>query len=81
MKKPHDKDLAVCSVGLLRSVGAWVVPSRATNPTLKVYVGFSSRKFSSDLKYAYSKGFVSRTPHFNWLSNYLANPERRRKRV
>jgi transposase len=40
----------------------------------KVYCGFSSRRFTSDLREAHANGFVSRTPHFNSVSNYLANP-------
>lgn len=39
----------------------------------KVYSGFSSRRFTSDLKNAHTSGFVSRTPHFNSVSNYLAD--------
>ena len=41
----------------------------------KVYVGFSSRRFTSDLRDAQADGFVSSTPHFNSVSNYMANPE------
>lgn len=43
--------------------------------TLKVYVGFSSRRFATDLKAAHANGLVSRAPHFNSVSNYLAKPE------
>jgi hypothetical protein len=31
----------------------------------KVYVGFSSRRFTSDLRAAFVDGFVNSTPHFN----------------
>lgn len=41
----------------------------------KVYCGFSSRRFTSDLRDAYTDGYVSSTPHFNSVSNYLAKPE------
>jgi spore maturation protein CgeB len=41
----------------------------------KVYVGFSSRRFTSDLKEAHEDGLVSKTPHFNSVNNYLANPD------
>ena len=41
----------------------------------KVYVGFSSRRFTSDLREAFVDGFVNTTPHFNSVSNYLAKPE------
>jgi hypothetical protein len=41
----------------------------------KVYVGFSSRRFISDLREAFIDGLVNTTPHFNSVSNYIANPE------
>lgn len=40
----------------------------------KVYCGFSSRRFTSDLRDAYADGLVDSTPHFNSVSRYLANP-------
>lgn len=40
----------------------------------KVYVDFSSRRFTSDLRDAHAKGFVFSTPHFNSVSNYLSAP-------
>jgi transposase len=40
----------------------------------KVYSRFSSRRFSSDLREAYQRGYVSRVPHYNSVSNYLASP-------
>ncbi len=42
---------------------------------LKVYEGFSSRRFTCDLKEAQAKGFVHRPPHFNSVNRYLADPE------
>ena len=41
----------------------------------KVYSGFSSRRFTSDLREAQSDGHISSAPHFNSVNNYLANPE------
>ena len=41
----------------------------------KVYVGFSSRRFATDLKEAHANGLVNRIPHFNSVNNYLAKPE------
>lgn len=41
----------------------------------KVYVGFSSRRFTSDLREAFVDGLVNTTPHFNSVNNYIANPE------
>ena len=38
----------------------------------KVYVGFSSRRFTSDLREAYTAGLIDSTPHFNSVSNYLS---------
>ncbi len=41
----------------------------------KVYVGFSSRRFTTDLRDAFVDGFIDSTPHFNSVNNYLANSE------
>jgi transposase len=40
----------------------------------KVYCGFSSRRFTSDLRDACAEGLVDSTPHFNSVSRYMANP-------
>jgi transposase len=37
----------------------------------KVYSTVSSRRFTTDLREAMQKGFISKTPHFNSVSNYL----------
>ena len=37
----------------------------------KVYSMFSSRRFTSDLRDAKEKGFISSAPHFNSVSNYM----------
>jgi transposase len=41
----------------------------------KVYTGFSSRRFTCDMVEATKLGYATKTPHFNSVSNYLANPE------
>lgn len=41
----------------------------------KVYVGFSARRFTSDLKDAQMRGLIGRAAHFNSVNRYLANPE------
>lgn len=41
----------------------------------KVYVGFSSRRFTTDLKEAQASGFIHKAAHFNSVSRYLSNPE------
>src|SRR5438477_6030932 len=41
--------------------------------TFKVYSTVSGRRFSSDLREAHSKGFLTRAPHFNSISRYLEN--------
>jgi transposase len=41
----------------------------------KVYVGFSSRRFTSDLRDAYTNDLIDSKPHFNSVSNYLSSPE------
>jgi hypothetical protein len=40
----------------------------------KVYVGFSSRRFTIDLHEAYADGHIGSTPHFNSVSRYLSDP-------
>jgi len=40
----------------------------------KVYCGFSSRRFTSDLRSAHERGLISKIPHFNSVSNYLSDP-------
>ncbi|HEY6751122.1 MAG TPA: hypothetical protein VI027_07340 [Rubrobacteraceae bacterium] len=41
----------------------------------KVYVGFSARRFTCDLKEAYASGLISKTPHFNSVNRCISNPE------
>jgi hypothetical protein len=41
----------------------------------KVYCGFSSRRFTSDLRDAYTNGLIDSKPHFNSVSNDLSSPE------
>ena len=41
----------------------------------KVYVGFSARRFTCDLKEAYASRLISNTPSFNSVDRYIANPE------
>lgn len=43
--------------------------------TYKVYSGFSSRRFTSDLRDAHTKGLVSSTPYFTSVARYLSDPE------
>jgi transposase len=40
----------------------------------KVYVGFSSRRFTCDLHDAYANGLIDSKPHFNSVSHYLSDP-------
>jgi SWIM zinc finger len=40
----------------------------------KVYCCFSSRRFMSDLREAEVKQYLHKAPHFNSVSNYLADP-------
>ncbi|MFN2526662.1 MAG: transposase [Actinomycetota bacterium] len=42
--------------------------------TYKVFSRFSSRRFASDLREAHRRGFITRVPHFNSVSNYMASP-------
>src|SRR5215211_6767535 len=41
----------------------------------KVYVGFSARRFTSDLRDAFVGGHVDSTPHFNSVNRYIADPQ------
>lgn len=41
----------------------------------KVYVGFSSRRFTSDLRDAFVDGHINTTPHFNSVNRYIADPQ------
>src|ERR687889_2160902 len=41
----------------------------------KVYVGFSLRRFNSDLQQAFVEGQVNSMSHFNSLSRYMSNRE------
>jgi len=45
------------------------------NITFKVYSTFSQRRFMSDLRAAHVRGYISKVPHFNSVSNYMENPE------
>ncbi|MGH2773901.1 MAG: transposase [Actinomycetota bacterium] len=40
----------------------------------KVFSRFSSRCFSSDLRQAHERRLISRAPHFNSVTNYMASP-------
>jgi transposase len=41
----------------------------------KVYTGFSSRRFTCDLKDMQAEGMIANAPHFNSVNNYLANED------
>ena len=41
----------------------------------KVYSGFSGRRFTGDVNEMNDKGIMANAPHFNSVSNYMANPE------
>src|ERR1700733_15193545 len=41
------------------------------NVTFKVYSTISQRRFMSDLREAHNRGYISKVPHFNSISNYL----------
>ena len=41
----------------------------------KVYVGFSARRFTCDLKEAFVDGLINSIPHINSVNRYIANPE------
>jgi transposase len=41
----------------------------------KVYSTVSGRRFMSDLRDSQVRGFITKTPHYNSIFNYLENPE------
>ncbi len=41
---------------------------------IKVYNNHSARKISSDMKFAEEAGYISKTPHFNTLLQFMNNP-------
>jgi transposase len=43
--------------------------------TFKVYSTMSARRFTTDLREAQSKGFITKAPHYNSVINYLESPE------
>src|SRR3984957_10634678 len=45
------------------------------NIVFKVYSTVSQRRFMSDLRGAHQRGFISKVPHFNSISNYLENAD------
>lgn len=42
--------------------------------TYKVYSRMSSRRFMTDLHDAHDRGLITSAPHFNSVTNYMANP-------
>ena len=42
---------------------------------IQVYTGFSSCRFTSDLREAKTDGLVASTPYFKSVTNYLTNPD------
>lgn len=40
----------------------------------KVYTGFSTRRFTSDMREAKADGLMASAPHFNRVSSYLSDP-------
>jgi transposase len=50
------------------------VEDMAFAAAFKVYTGFSSRRFTSDLHDAHADGLIGSAPHFNSVTNYLSNP-------
>jgi transposase len=45
------------------------------NVAFKVYSTVSQRRFMSDLRESHRRGYISKVPHFNSISNYLERPE------
>ena len=43
--------------------------------TLKIYSGFSARRFDSDVRTAHKAGYIDIPPSFNTVNRYIANPD------
>ena len=43
--------------------------------TMKVYEGFSARRFDCDVRDAHSQGFIDAAPSFNSVNRYIAYPD------
>ena len=43
--------------------------------TMKVYEGFSARRFDCDVRDAHSQGFIDVAPSFNSVNRYIADPD------
>ena len=43
--------------------------------TMKVYEGFSARRFDCDVRDAHSQGFIDAAPSFNSVNRYIADPD------
>lgn len=63
----------------IRSTQEWPSASALSdavfNIAFKVYSTVSQRRFMSDLREAHRRGYISKVPHFNSISNYLEKPE------
>ena len=42
---------------------------------LKVYTGFSARRFDSDVRQAHRQGFIDTPPSFNSVNRYISDPD------
>ena len=42
---------------------------------MKVYEGFSARRFDCDVRDAHSQGFIDAAPSFNSVNRYIADPD------
>ena len=84
LAQQHEKEQFL---GLLRDLCSTVAQPPQTNgrPRLppadmlfaavyKVYSGFSSRRFTTDIQTAMGDGLIDHAPHFNTVSNYLSDP-------
>lgn len=73
----HDLCSGLSSFGESQKSGRPRLPlsDAVFNITFKVYSTVSQRRFMSDLREAHRRGYISKVPHFNSISNYLDNPE------
>jgi transposase len=73
----HDLCLGVAELPNDKKRGRKRIPLRDIlfSAAFKIYSTFSGRRFMTDLREAYAKGYISKLPHYNSIFNYLEMPE------
>ena len=75
LKLLHGLCLGICEPPQVRGRPRLSYADMVFACAFKVYAGLSGRRFGGDLEEARTKGYVSKTPHFNSIYNYFDKPE------